>query len=75
MSDAVKKTEGEYIELKVEDFKKLLMLARCCQGDYFTMSKLLSFKNLDENAKDCIHRMEFRKPIFKVLDKFKEYKL
>jgi len=31
MSDAVKKARGEYIELKVEDFNKLLLCARKCE--------------------------------------------
>jgi len=75
MSDAVKKAKGDYIELRVEDFNKLLMCARKCKDDYFIMRNLLDMKPLEDSAKDCIHRMKFREPIFKVLEKFKEHKL
>jgi len=75
MSDAVKKAEGEFIELKVEDFKKLLLCARTCNDDYFIMQNLLDMKPLEETAKYCINRMKFREPIFKVLEKFKEFKI
>jgi hypothetical protein len=71
----VKKSDGDFIELKVEDFNKLLICARKCKDDFFIMRNLLAMKPLEESAKDCIHRMEFREPIFKVLEKFKEYKL
>lgn len=75
MNDAVKKAKGEYIELKVEDFEKLLMCARKCKDDFFIMRNLLAMKPLEDTAKDCINRMEFREPIFKVLEKFKDFKV
>lgn len=75
MNEVNKKADGDYIELRVEDFNKLLMCARKCKDDFFIMRNLLAMKPLEESAKDCIHRMEFREPIFKVLEKFKEYKL
>lgn len=40
----VKKSEGEFIELKVEDFKRLLLCARTCSDDYWIMGRLLEMK-------------------------------
>lgn len=75
MSEANKKADGDFIEFKVEDFNKLLMCARKCKDDFFIMRNLLAMKPLEESSNDCIRRMEFREPIFKVLEKFKDYKL
>lgn len=75
MNGEVKKSEGEFIELKVEDFKKLLLCARTCSDDYWIMGRLLEMKPLEESAADCRHRMEFRRPIFNVLKEFKDFKL
>jgi hypothetical protein len=71
----VKKAKGDFIELSVEDFNKLLMCARKCKDDFFIMKNLLAMKPLKDSAKDCIDRMEFREPIFKILEKYKNYKL
>jgi len=71
----VKKAEGDFIELKVEDFKNLLMCARKCKDDFFIMRNLLAMKPIEDSARDCIRRMEFREPIFNVLKTFKDYKL
>ena len=73
--DEVKKSEGEFIELKVEDFKKLLLCARTCKDDYFIMQNLLTMKPLEETAGDCIYRMKFRDNIFNILKTFKDFKI
>ena len=71
----VKKSEGEYIELKVEDFKKLLLCARTVKNDYFIMRNLLEMNPIRETATECIHRMKFREPIFNILTEFKDFKI
>ena len=74
-SDEVKKQEGEFIELKVDDFKKLLLCARTCNDDYYIMRHLLQMEPIKESAKDCVYRMSFREPIFKILKEFKDFKI
>lgn len=41
------KSEGDFIKLKVDDFKKILLCARTCKDDYFIMKHLLSMKPLE----------------------------
>ena len=71
----VKKADGQYIELKVEDFKALLLCARTCKDDYWFMENLLERSPSEESIKDCIYRMNFRTPIFNILQEFKDFKL
>lgn len=75
MNTEIKKAEGEFIELKVEDFKNLLLCARTCSDDYWIMGRLLEMSPLEEIAADCRHRMEFRRPIFNILKEFKDFKI
>lgn len=75
MSEEIKKSEGEYIELNVDDFKKLLLCARTSKHDYFIMRNILEMNPTSETATECIHRMKFRKPIFNILDKFKDFEI
>lgn len=71
----VKKSDGEFIEIQLEDFKKLLLCARTCKDDYFIMKNLLEMKPIEDSAKQCRERIVFREPIFKVLKKFRGFKL
>ncbi len=69
------KAKGDYIELSVDDFEKLLLCARTCKDDYFIMRNLLAMKPLEETTRDCIVRMKFREPIFTILEKFRDFKI
>jgi len=45
----------------------------CCKNDYWFMANLLEHYSTDkdQSIKDCIERMNFRKPIFNVLTSLK----
>lgn len=58
----------EIIRLKDENYDLKTKL-KTCENDYWFMINLLersSEKYVGDAVKDCIERMKFRKPIFKV---------
>jgi hypothetical protein len=53
-----------------ETVKKLEVNLNVCKNDYWFMANILEHYSSDKEQaiKDCIDRMKFREPIFKILD-------
>jgi len=61
---------GDLFNDKNKECAELKVKLNTCKNDYWFMTNLLekySF-NKEEAIKDCIYRMNFRKPLFNILD-------
>ena len=68
------KNDKEQLE---QENAKLRIALNTCKNDYWFMTNLLNrcfSNNLEDSAKSCIERMEFRKPIFNFLNEINKAK-
>lgn len=74
MSNDLFKEQEEHLE---QENAKLRIALNTCKNDYWFMTNLLNrgfSNNLEDSAKSCIERMEFRKPIFNFLNEINKAK-